>query len=133
MADRYTYLPIIGLFIAFTWGVGDALRALGPRLPLLRLALAPAASIVLLAYAAASWNHLPTWRNSVTLFEQALSVAPNNTMMLNNLGNEFVARGRLEEAIRQYRRSLQAVPGRRKTRELLRDALQKKAVRDRAE
>jgi hypothetical protein len=133
MADRYSYLPIIGLFIAFTWGVGDAVKALSARLPLLRLALAPAAVIVLSAYAALSWNHLPTWRNSVTLFEQGLRVAPNDTIMLNNLGNEFVERGRLEEAILQYRRSIEVAPRHRPTHELLRDALLMKAARDRGE
>jgi tetratricopeptide (TPR) repeat protein len=133
MADRYTYLPIIGLFIAFTWGVSDAVRIFGSRLPLLRLAFAPAAAIALAVYAALSWSHLPTWRNSVTLFEQALNVAPDNIIMLNNLGNEFVERGRLEEAILQYRRSIQVAPGHLRTHELLRNALQMKAARDGAE
>jgi hypothetical protein len=133
MADRYTYLPITGLFIAFTWGVGDAVKALSPRLPALRFALAPDAVIVLSAYAAVSWNHLPTWRNSVTLFEQALTAAPTNAIMMNKLGNALVARGRLEEAILQFHRATQVAPGYRPTHKLLRDALQKKAERDGAE
>lgn len=133
MADRYTYLPITGLFIAFTWGVGDAVKALGPRLPALRLALAPAAVIVLSAYAVVSWNHLPTWRNSVTLFEQALSAAPNNAIMLNKLGNALLARGRLEDAIVQFRRATRVAPRYRPTHKLLRDTLKKKAERDGAE
>jgi hypothetical protein len=130
MADRYTYLPIVGLFIAITWGVGDAVAVLRRRVPLLRLLLVPVAMAVLSVYAAVSWSHLPTWRNSVTLFEQALAVSPTDTIMLNNLGNELGARGRLEEGILQYRRALQIAPGYINARDNLRDALEAKAERD---
>ena len=133
LADRYTYLPIVGLFIAMTWGVGDAAAALQRRVPLLRWLLVPAAVAVLSVYAAVSWSHLPTWRNSVTLFEQALAVSPTDTIMLNNLGNELVARGRLEEGILRYWSALQIAPGYIQARDNLLDALEAKAERDGAE
>ena len=123
MADRYTYLPIVGLFIAITWGAADAAARLCRRVPGLRPLIAAFAAAVILVYAAFSWSHLPTWRNSVTLFEQSLAVSPNDTVALTNLGNELVARGQLEEGIRQYRRALEIAPGLAKARENLQAAL----------
>jgi hypothetical protein len=123
MADRYTYIPAIGLFIAVSWGVADAARAAVRRAPgaqaFISTATAAGALAALVAYGAMARSHLPTWQNSLSLFEQARRVEPRNTIVMNNLGNELVERGRPEEAIPLYRRALEIAPGYRKARENL--------------
>jgi tetratricopeptide (TPR) repeat protein len=80
MADRYTYLPHIGLFIALVWGAAEAVRrwALGVRLGVVILILG--------ACALRAHDQLRYWRNSETLFRHALAVAPENEMAMENLG-----------------------------------------------
>jgi tetratricopeptide (TPR) repeat protein len=94
-ADRYTYLPQIGLYIAVTWAVVD-MTALWRNQ---RTVLTAAA---ILTIGALSWDALVQtkyWRDSETLFRQALAVTTNNDVAENNLGIVFLQQGKLDEAI----------------------------------
>jgi tetratricopeptide (TPR) repeat protein len=94
-ADRYTYLPQIGLYIGLTWAVAD-LTLLWRRQ---RTILTVAAVLVL---GALSWSALVQtsyWRDSETLFKHALAVTTNNDVAENNLGIVFMGQGKLDEAI----------------------------------
>ncbi|HWR98000.1 MAG TPA: tetratricopeptide repeat protein [Candidatus Methanoperedens sp.] len=105
VADRYTYLPLIGLFLAAAWGVGDPRR----RWPAPRAVTAALSAVTLAAVAAlalASSLQVRHWRNSRTLFERAVEVTPAHPVTLNNLANALTAEGRDEEAIALYRRAL---------------------------
>jgi len=99
MADRYTYLPLIGLLIAIVWGV-DSLRGqmkgAAVSIPLIALAVLAAGSIL-------SARRIEDWRNSRTLYAQAVSVTTNNWEIYNNLGNVFLREGHFAKAIEQFR------------------------------
>jgi len=101
LTDRYTYLPHIGLAILVAWGVPDALPA-----PLRRARwVALAAASALLACAAASVAQTRHWKDSVTLFEHALRVTPDNVVAHYNLANALAAQGRTAEALAHYGRA----------------------------
>ena len=94
-ADRYTYLPQIGLYIAMTWGVAD-LTALYRHQ---RVTLGTAALVVIAALSFSARIQTSYWRNSETLFRHALAVTTNNDVAENNLGIVFLRQGKVDEAI----------------------------------
>ena len=98
IADRYTYVPLIGLFIMLAWGAGDlAERWRWPQFAVRSAAVA--ASIGCIFVSAAQVQH---WRNSLTLFEHAVAVTEDNVVAHNNLGNALLAEGRTNEALAQF-------------------------------
>jgi tetratricopeptide (TPR) repeat protein len=94
-ADRYTYLPQIGLYIAVTWAVTDLSRSWRFQ----RIALGIAAAVVLSAITWSSRLQTSYWRDSETLFSHALAVTSNNDVALNNLGIISLDKGQLDDAI----------------------------------
>jgi tetratricopeptide (TPR) repeat protein len=106
IADRYTYIPAIGLFIVFAWGVAD----LTARWPKRALPLAAGAAAVLAACALAVGVQLPYWQNTETLFRHTLAVTRNNYMACNNLGYYYAQRGELELAKKYYRSAMEIAP-----------------------
>ena len=106
MADRYTYLPLIGMFILLVWGAGEAFQRW--RLP------APAiwsfALLVLTAGTARMLDQLRYWRNSETLFRHAVAVTKGNYLAYYNLGEYCFSKGRLDEAIDHYRQAVRISP-----------------------
>src|SRR5205807_1838606 len=89
MADRYMYVPLIGLAIAVAWEAAE--RAPRP---------APTAAVILLAlWAVLSWRQIPVWHDGLTLFTHALAVTPDNFLAHDNLGVELDRRGRPDEAL----------------------------------
>jgi tetratricopeptide (TPR) repeat protein len=94
-ADRYTYLPQIGLYIAATWAVTD-LTALYRHQ---RATLSTAAIVVIAALSCCAWVQTSYWLDSETLFRRALAVTTNNDVAENNLGIVFLGQGKLDEAI----------------------------------
>jgi tetratricopeptide (TPR) repeat protein len=106
MADRYAYLPSIGVFIMVAWA---APRAAVER-PAMKAAAAVAAVALLAACATVSWSQIHYWKNSETLFRHALKVTRNNYVAHNNLGYDLADRGKLAEAIIEYKAALQIRP-----------------------
>ena len=94
-ADRYTYLPQIGLYIAATWAVADWTALYRHQ----RTILSTAAIIVIAALSARAWVQTSYWRDNETLFRHALAVTVNNDVAENNLGIVFLVRGKVDEAI----------------------------------
>ena len=99
MADRYMYIPMIGLLIPITWELA--------RLPMARWA----APVALAGLAAVSWHQISFWRDGVALWAHALAVTKNNFIAHDNLGVELDALGRHDEALAQYRETLRIEPG----------------------
>jgi protein O-mannosyl-transferase len=94
-ADRYTYLPQIGLYIMISWVVVD-FTALWHRQTEILIACA---AIVIAALGWWAWVQTSYWRNSETLFRHALAVTTNNDVAENNLGIVFLRQGKLDDAI----------------------------------
>jgi hypothetical protein len=106
LADRYTYLPSVGLGIAVVWLLRDASRNSGR----LRAVLVIGGVCLTLAWSAASVRYLRNWKDGVTLFEHTLRVTRDNWMAHASLGGEHAAQGRLEEAAEQFRLGLAINP-----------------------
>ena len=102
-ADRYTYLPHVGLVIALAWLAADVLRNH------VRLA-AVAALAVVLSLAVAAWRQTGCWRDSVTLFSQALAHAAPHPAIYNNLSNALADAGRPDEAAAFCQKALELDP-----------------------
>jgi protein O-mannosyl-transferase len=95
MADRFAYVPLIGLLLMVVWGATEVIRRW--RRPVL---IPAAISIAVLACCAALSRQQTTyWENSVTLFSHALQVTPENARSHSNLGQALAEAGRLEEGI----------------------------------
>jgi len=106
MADRYAYVPLIGLFIIIAWGVGDMTR----RLPSRSYWLAGVAAALLIALTMATRWQLRHWQNSITLFERAIEVTDNDEIAHNNLGAVLVRKGRLDEGLAHLREAVRLNP-----------------------
>jgi protein O-mannosyl-transferase len=100
-ADRYTYLPLVGLSIMLAWGLREIFKS--------RVAFAGAIAACL-ACAAVCEAQIQYWRNSETLFRHALDVTSGNYLAHHNLGVALAGEGRFQEAIEQYRAALQIEP-----------------------
>jgi tetratricopeptide (TPR) repeat protein len=94
-ADRYTYLPQIGLYIAATWTVADLTRLWRHQ----RIILSAAALLTIVVLSWRAWVQTRYWRDSETLFKHALAVTTNNDVAENNLGIVYLRQGNLDEAI----------------------------------
>jgi tetratricopeptide (TPR) repeat protein len=104
-ADRYMYVPMIGLAVMVAWGGADLLR----RWPRLRVAVATAACA---ACAGVAWAQVGYWRNSETLFSHALEVTTDNYIAEHNLGTYLTDQpGRLPEAVAHLERAVRLRPG----------------------
>jgi tetratricopeptide (TPR) repeat protein len=100
-ADRYTYLPMVGLSIMLVWGLAEVLKG---------KAAISAAIVACLACAALCEAQIQYWRNSETLFRHALDVTRGNYLAHHNLGVAFADDGRFPEAIAQYQAALEIEP-----------------------
>lgn len=106
VADRYTYFPLIGLFVMAAWGVAS-LAASRARLHRLLTISAVAALAV---FSLVSWQQTQVWRNSIALFEHTLRVSPKNPVALANLGEAYIVDGRFDEAIEEIEAVLEMRP-----------------------
>jgi len=121
-ADRYTYLPQIGLYIAATWGVTDLVRSWRFQ----RIALGTVALVVIAVLIWRSWLQTSYWRDSETLFTHALAVTSNNDVALNNLGIIFLDKGQLDDAISKLEAAIDLRPENAPAHDNLAKALLKK-------
>ncbi len=106
MADRYTYLPYIGLSIVIAFGFSEVVKR-GP----FPLGLAALGVASLLALAVAASAQVRVWRDSVTLFEHSIRVTEENALAHINLGIAYLNLGRFEEAERELREAIEIHPG----------------------
>jgi Flp pilus assembly protein TadD len=106
MADRYTYVPLIGIFLLLTWGAGDL--ALAWRVP--RAGLVAATTLVLLACAALTWVQVGSWASTLDLWQQAAAVSENSDRAHINLGSCFQKAGRLAEAQEEFAKAVALKP-----------------------
>lgn len=106
MADRYTYVTLIGLFIMTAWGGAELVaRWRNPK-----IWLAGSATVLLAILTALTWRQVGFWENNITLFEHTLKVTTGNYLSHYNLGNALEKEGRIEEAIEHYLQALRINP-----------------------
>ncbi len=101
MADRYSYLPMIGLFIVLTWGV---------PLILPERFSSPVAAVALLACLLVTHFQLQFWQNGVVLFTRTIDVTTNNPMAYDGLAKELLARGDVKAAAGVYEEAIRQMP-----------------------
>lgn len=105
-ADRYTYIPTIGLSIMVAWGAADwASKRERRRMPVCGVGVACAAACAVL-----TWNQAQTWRTSATLFGHALEVTADNFVALDGAGLQLRLQGRIDEAIARFDQAVRLAP-----------------------
>ena len=106
MADHFTYLPLIGLFVMVAWGGQDLLA----RWPVPPPGLKASALALLLALGCTTWRQVGYWHDSTRLFTHALEVTSANWLAHNNLGDALAREGKLEEATGHFAESVRLEP-----------------------
>jgi protein O-mannosyl-transferase len=107
MADRYTYMPLTGLFLILAWGAGE----LAERWPQMKPGLGVTAILLLAACAWRTEEHLQYWRDSGALARHAIAVTSNNETAYSNLGIYLLEKGQLDAAIGGFRDALRTMWG----------------------
>jgi tetratricopeptide (TPR) repeat protein len=106
IADRYAYLPFIGLFIMISWGVGAFAEQRQVPLAAMRALCAG----TLLCLGNASYRQVSYWRDNVTLWSHALDVTSANFLAENNLGKALLTDGKLEEGVAHFYKAAAIYP-----------------------
>jgi tetratricopeptide (TPR) repeat protein len=106
MADRFLYLPQIGLCIALAWGAAH----LAGSWPYRRWPLAPVAALLVAGLMACAWQQTSHWRNSETLWVRTLACTARNPNAHYNLGVALAGRGQIDKAIAHFRKVLEINP-----------------------
>ena len=106
MADRYAYLPFVGLFIIAVWGCTE----LFAQLKLSSFAAGAIATAVLVAYASMAFLQINYWHNSYTLFSHALAVTSRNGIAEDNLGTALMEMGRPDLAQPHFEAAAEFIP-----------------------
>jgi len=110
IADRYAYLPLIGIFVIIAWGVPVLLIEWRYRKNVLKAS----AGILILTLMPITWIQVSHWKSSITVFEHAIRVTdkkyPGFSVVHYNLGNALVAEGKIEEAISHYKMAIKLNP-----------------------
>ncbi len=106
MADRYAYLPFIGLFIMVCWGVADWA---GQRKVSVAL-LAGASVVVLVALSVVAHRQLGYWRDNVVLWTHIIEVTPPNYIAQDDLGGAWLNKGQIQEAMKHFEMAAEIYP-----------------------
>ena len=106
MADRFTYIPLIGLFVMIAWGVPDLLA----RWPASRTALPVVATTAILLCAVTTHTQAATWRNTITLWSHAIAVTRDNDRAHVGLGVALMSEGRAREALPHFIEAIRIAP-----------------------
>ena len=110
MADRYSYIPLIGIFIIVAWGIPELISKWRYRGKVLSVS----AGIIIFALLITTWKQVSHWKSSITIFKHAIRVTdkkyPNFSLVYNNLGIALFADGKNEEAIFHYKMAIKTNP-----------------------
>ncbi len=128
MADRYTYLPQIGLYLALTWAALDLCRSWPHR----RWLWGVTSALVLAVLMGCAWRQTSFWYDSETLWPHALACTASNCVAHNDWGNALISRGQVQEAIAHYQEALAVDPAYSEAHNNLANALAKQGRLDEA-
>ncbi len=105
-ADRYTYIPMIGLFIMAAWGIPQLLQKWRYR----REGLFASCVLTLSCCSVITWTQTGYWQNSITLFDHAIKVTDRNLSAYNNRGNAYYSLGNYNQAIEDFDNAIEVDP-----------------------
>jgi tetratricopeptide (TPR) repeat protein len=105
-ADRFAYVPMIGLFVVLTWGAAGWVR----RWNLNKVAVAGVGMVLLVLLAASTRRQVEFWQHDVSLYKRAIAVTDNNQLAHKNLGNAYLRNGQVQQAIAHYETCLRIDP-----------------------
>jgi tetratricopeptide (TPR) repeat protein len=106
MADRYMYIPQIGLCIMIAWGMSDLLMRWRYR----KVVLSAAGTVIGVVLAILSYWQLGHWKNTITLFEHTIAVTEKNWLAHHNLGTAYLRKNDYERAIFHFTKTLEIYP-----------------------
>jgi Tfp pilus assembly protein PilF len=127
-ADRYTYVPLVGVFIIVSWGIPLVLK----RWRYASRAVPIGAGILVCALAVVSWSQVRYWKSDLALWEHAVQVTDDNYFARTNLGFALIDAGDLAAGIEQYNEALRINPNSAETHNALGTALIKQGRVDAA-
>jgi len=107
MADRYAYIPLIGLFIMVSWGVPELLKQWSYRKEI----LLTSSALSILCLSIITWTQVGYWQNTITLFDHTLKATDHNSIAYYNRGNTYNKLGNYRQAIEDYNRAIEIKPG----------------------
>jgi tetratricopeptide (TPR) repeat protein len=105
-ADRYTYMPLIGLFIIVSWGMSDVLAGWSYG----RIIAGVLMSVVISVLSICTFFQVGYWRDSIRLYEHTLAVTSNNSIIHHNLAFALQSKGISDRALSHYQQSLRIEP-----------------------
>lgn len=105
-ADRYTYIPLIGLFIMVAWWVPEFLEKWRHR----EKVLSAAAALILCCFSIITWIQVGYWRDSLTLFNHTIDVTDKNYVAYGNRGYTYATLGNFQQAIMDYDKTIELCP-----------------------
>jgi Flp pilus assembly protein TadD len=105
-ADRYTYVPLIGVFVLLVWGIHDLTRRWRSR----AICLPSAAVLMVTVCLVLTRRQVGCWRDSETLLRHAIAVTRDNSLAQNNLGVALTKKAQLNEAVARLREAIRLVP-----------------------
>lgn len=106
MADRYTYVPLIGIFIIIAWGMRD----IAAKWQSQRILLPIFSGIALVFLMICTWFQAGQWQNGITIFKHTLNVTKNNCVADCELGHALMRNGKLDDAVVQFYKALKINP-----------------------
>jgi protein O-mannosyl-transferase len=106
MADRFVYVPVIGIYVIVVWSADDLIEKFSLPKPL----TASIATLIICILSLVSYRQVQHWKNSVTLFTHATAVTKNNFIAYFNLGDALHSQGELSAAIANYGKALLIEP-----------------------
>jgi len=107
MADRYTYIPLIGLFIMVAWGVPDLLK----KWKYQKEILLASSALSILCLSIITWTQVGYWQDSITLFDHTLKVTDHNWLAYDSRGAAYKDLGNYQQAIEDLSRAIEIKPG----------------------
>ncbi|MBA4366419.1 MAG: hypothetical protein C0403_02140 [Desulfobacterium sp.] len=106
IADRWTYVPMIGIFIMITWGISEILKGSSKK----KNTLIVLSNLFLIIMAITTWNQIRYWREDIKLFSHAVDVTENNVVAQSNLSYALQKQHRYAEAIPHFLQALRLKP-----------------------
>ena len=103
MADRYTYIPSIGLYIAVVWLVAELTK----NNRIMKVTASVLTALIIVSLMLSTFWQLQYWKNNETLFTHAIDINENNYIMQNNYGNFLLGKGQYEQAIKHFSKAIE--------------------------